>query len=177
MVTTAVLRPVTEADADGLGLVHAACWHETYDQLLSAAALEQLQPARLAAMWRRFSAQGPNHRQVAALVDGEIVGFAGSGPSRDDDKPAPMELYFIYLLDAHHGTGIGQQLFDAVVDAGPSSLWVAEDNPRAHSFYKRNGYAPDGHDQDQVVLGEQLHEVRLVRPRSLARRLSLVTND
>ena len=177
MVTTTVLRPVAEADAESLGRVHAVCWHETYDQLLSAAALEQLQPARLAAMWRRFSSQGPSHRQVAALVDGEIVGFAGSGPARDDDKPAPMELYFIYLLDSFHGTGIGQQLFDAVVDPGPSYLWVAEDNPRAHSFYKRNGYAPDGQEQDQEVLGEQLHEVRLVRPRSLARRLSLVTSD
>ncbi|TFC47081.1 GNAT family N-acetyltransferase [Cryobacterium sp. TMT1-21] len=177
MVTTAVIRPVEEADAESLGRVHATCWHETYDQLLSTAALEQLQPARLAAMWRRFSSQGPQYRQVAALVDGEIVGFAGSGPARDTDKPAPQELYFIYLLDAYHGTGIGQQLFDAVVDEGPSYLWVAEVNPRAHSFYKRNGYAADGHDQDQEVLGEELHEVRLVRPRSLARRLSLVTSE
>ncbi|HSP53141.1 MAG TPA: GNAT family N-acetyltransferase, partial [Cryobacterium sp.] len=77
MVTTAVIRPVEEADAESLGVVHATCWHETYDQLLSEAALEHLRPARLAAMWRRFSAQSPNHRQVAALVDGEIVGFAG----------------------------------------------------------------------------------------------------
>ena len=177
MITTADIRPVVETDADSLGRVHATCWHETYDQLLSKAALEKLQPARLAAMWRRFSSQGPDYRQVAALVDGEIVGFAGSGPSRDEDKPTPRELYFIYLLDAYHGTGIGQQLFDAVVDDGPSSLWVAEMNPRAHSFYKRNGYAPDGHNQDQEVLGEQLHEVRLVRPRALARRLSLVPSE
>ncbi|MBC7442236.1 MAG: GNAT family N-acetyltransferase [Ramlibacter sp.] len=173
MVTTAVIRPVEEADAESLGRVHATCWHETYDQLLSTAALEQLQPARLAVMWRRFSSQGPQYRQVAALVDGEIVGFAGSGPARDADKPAPQELYFMYLLGAYHGTGIGQQLFDAVVDEGPSYLWVAEVNPRAHSFYKRNGYAHDTHEQDQEVLGEQLHEVRLVRPRALARRLSL----
>ncbi|MBC7441588.1 GNAT family N-acetyltransferase [Cryobacterium algoritolerans] len=175
MVTTALIRPVVESDAESLGRVHATCWHETYDNQLSTAALEQLQPARLAAMWRRFSSQGPQYRQVAALLDGEIVGFAGSGPARDADKPAPAELYFIYLLDAYHGTGIGQQLFDAVIEDGPSFLWVAAENARAHSFYKRNGYAPDGHEQDQEVLGEELHEVRLVRPRSLARRLSLAT--
>jgi len=177
MVTTALIRPVVESDAESLGLVHATCWHETYDNQLSAAALEQLQPARLAVMWRRFSAQGPQFRQVAALVDDEIVGFAGSGPARDADKPAPNELHFIYLLDAYHGTGIGQQLFDAVIDDGPSYLWVAAENARAHSFYKRNGYAPDGHEQDQEVLGEELHEVRLVRPRSLARRLSLAGTE
>jgi GNAT superfamily N-acetyltransferase len=163
MNITTVIRPVEESDADSLGRVHATCWHETYDQLLSEAALAELRPQRLAAMWRRFTSQGPEYRQVAALVDGEIVGFAGSGPARDADKPASKELYFMYLLDAYHGTGIGQQLFDAVVDPGPSYLWVAAVNPRAHSFYKRNGYVADGNEQVQEVLGEQLHEVRMVR--------------
>jgi GNAT superfamily N-acetyltransferase len=114
-------------------------------------------------MWRRFTTQGPEYRQVVAVVDGEVVGFAGSGPGRDKEQPSAHELYFIYLLDAHHGTGVGQQLFDAVVDPGPAYLWVAADNPRAHGFYARNGYVSDGHEQVQEVLGEQLHEVRLVR--------------
>jgi GNAT superfamily N-acetyltransferase len=163
MNTTAVVRSVEEADADSLGRVHATCWHETYDQLLSDAALSQLRPDRLAAMWRRFTTQGPGFRQYVALVDGEIVGFAGSGPARDGDKPSPHELYFVYVLHAHHGTGIGQLLFDAVVDPGPSHLWVAAINPRAHAFYTRNGYRPDGHEKVEEVLGESLHEVRLVR--------------
>jgi GNAT superfamily N-acetyltransferase len=163
MNSNVVIRPVEEADAESLGRVHATCWHETYDHLLSAAALSQLHPERLAAMWRRFTTQGPEYRQVVALVDGEVVGFAGSGPGRDKEQPSAHELYFIYLLDSHHGTGVGQQLFDAVVEPGAGYLWVAADNPRAHGFYTRNGYGPDGHEQVQEVLGEQLHEVRLVR--------------
>jgi len=163
MDTTVVVRPVEEADADSLGRVHAACWHETYDHLLSSAALSQLHPERLAAMWRRFTTQGPEYRQSVVLRDGEIVGFAGSGPARDTDQPSNHELYVMYLLDAHHGTGLGQLLFDAVVDPGPSVLWVAADNPRAHAFYARNGYRPDGHEKTEEVLGEKLHEVRLVR--------------
>ncbi|SDK29803.1 Ribosomal protein S18 acetylase RimI [Cryobacterium psychrotolerans] len=163
MDTTVVVRPAVEADADSLGRVHAACWHETYDHLLSAAALSQLHPERLAAMWRRYTSQGPEYRQVVAVVDGEIVGFAGSGPGHDADLPGVPELYFVYLLDAYHGTGIGQKLFDAVVDPGPSSLWVASDNSRAHGFYARNGYTPDGRNKVEEVLGEELSEVRLVR--------------
>ncbi|SEM87253.1 GNAT family N-acetyltransferase [Cryobacterium luteum] len=163
MNTTVVVRPVSEADAESLGRVHAACWHETYDHLLSQAALSQLRPQRLAAMWRRFTTQGPEYRQSVVLVDDEIVGFAGSGPCRDNDLPTEHELFFMYLLDAHHGTGIGQQLFDSVVDPGPSSLWVAADNPRAHAFYARNGYLADGQERTEEVLGETLHEVRLVR--------------
>lgn len=163
MNTTVVVRPVTETDAESLGRIHAACWHEAYDHLLSKAALSQLRPERLADMWRRFTTQGPEYRQTVALVNDEIVGFAGSGPCRDDDKPTDHELFFMYLLSAQHGTGIGQKLFDSVVDPGASSLWVAADNPRAHAFYARNGYRADGHEHTEEVLGEDLHEVRLVR--------------
>lgn len=163
MNSTVVVRPVVEADAASLGRVHAACWHETYDHLLSQAALARLHPERLAVMWRSWANQGPQFHQAVALVDDEVVGFAGSGPSHDADRAGQTELYFVYLLEAHHGTGIGQKLFDAVVAPGRSSLWVAADNPRAHAFYARNGYAPDGHEKAEEVLGEQLHEVRLTR--------------
>jgi GNAT superfamily N-acetyltransferase len=88
----------------------------------------------------------------------------GSGPARDKDAPAFRELYFIYLLDAWHGTGIGQRLFDAAVEEGePLYLWVAEDNPRAHRFYERNGFALDGATHTEPFLGETLTEVRFVR--------------
>jgi len=111
-----------------------------------------------------LAAQGEDYRMRAALVDGEIVGFVGSGPAREDDAPRARELYFIYLLDQFHGTGIGQQLFDAAVDEGEELyLWVAEDNPRAHRFYARNGFALDGASHVEPFLGEELTEVRFVR--------------
>ena len=115
--TDIVVRPVRDVDAEALGRVHATCWHETYDHLISKAALEKISPRRMAELWTHWAVQGPDFRMFAALVDGEIVGFAGSGPARDKDAPRNRELYFIYLLDAHHGTGIGQKLFDAVIGA------------------------------------------------------------
>lgn len=163
MNTAAVIRPVDESDASSLGRVHATCWHETYDHLLSEAALSRLRPERLAAMWRGYAAQGPEFSLFAAVVDDEVIGFSGSGPARDGDRPSERELYFIYVLHAFHGTGVGQQLFDAVIEPGPAHLWVAAINPRAHGFYRRNGFIPDGHEKVEEVLGESLHEVRLVR--------------
>lgn len=162
--TDIVVRPVRDVDAEALGRVHATCWHETYDHLISKAALEKISPRRLAELWTHWAAQGPEFKIFAALADGEIVGFAGSGPARDKDAPRLRELYFIYLLDAWHGTGIGQRLFDAVVGAEePLYLWVAEDNPRAHRFYVRNGFALDGGAHTEPFLGETLTEVRFVR--------------
>jgi len=162
--TDVIVRPVRDVDAQELGRVHAMCWHETYDHLISKAALENVSPKRLAELWTHWAEQGEEYRMSAALVDGEIVGFVGSGPARDDDAPRERELYFIYLLDKFHGTGIGQQLFDAAVAEGEGLyLWVAADNPRAHRFYARNGFTLDGATHDEAFLGETLTEVRFVR--------------
>jgi len=162
--TDIVVRPVRDVDAEALGRVHATCWHETYDHLISKAALESVSPKRLAELWTHWAVQGPEFTMSAALVDGEIVGFVGSGPARDRDAPRTRELYFIYLLDEFHGTGIGQRLFDAAVDPDEGIyLWVAGDNPRAHRFYERNGFVLDGAAHTEPFLGEQLTEVRFVR--------------
>ena len=162
--TAIIVRPVRDVDAEALGRVHAQCWHETYDHLISRAALENVSPKRLAELWTHWASQGPDFQMFAALADGEIVGFVGSGPARDRDAPRSRELYFIYLLDAYHGTGIGQRLFDAAIPADePVYLWVAEDNPRAHRFYVRNGFALDGATHTEPFLGETLTEVRFVR--------------
>lgn len=162
--TDVVVRPVRDVDAVALGQVHATCWHETYDHVISKAALEKISPRRLAELWTHWAVQGPEFKMSAALVDGEIVGFVGSGPARDKDAPRNRELYFIYLLDAFHGKGIGQMLFDAAVEQGePLYLWVGEDNPRAHRFYERNGFTLDGASHTEPFLGETLTEVRFVR--------------
>jgi len=162
--TEVIVRPVRDVDAEALGRVHTTCWHETYDHLISKAALEKISPKRLAELWTHWAVQGPEFKMFAALVDGEIVGFVGSGPARDKDAPRDRELYFIYLLDAYHGTGIGQRLFDAAVEGDELLyLWVADDNPRAHRFYVRNGFALDGATHTEPFLGESLTEVRFVR--------------
>ncbi|WDG18548.1 GNAT family N-acetyltransferase [Microbacterium sp. Clip185] len=164
LTTDVIVRPVRDVDAEALGRVHATCWHETYDHLISKAALERVSPRRLAELWTHWAEQGPDYRMSAALVEGEIVGFVGSGPARDEDAPRERELYFIYLLDAWHGTGIGQKLFDAAVEEGEGLyLWVAEDNPRAHRFYTRNGFTLDGATHTEPFLGETLTEVRFTR--------------
>jgi len=157
------VRPIRDSDAETLGRVHAMCWHQTYDHLISAAAFENLSARRMAELWTHLASRGPEFSQYAAIVNGDIVGFVGAGPARDEDAPRTRELIFIYLLDAYQGTGIGQKLLDAAVGSDPVYLWVASDNPRAHAFYRRNGFSADGAKQMQPFLGESIHEVRLVR--------------
>ena len=48
VVAEVVVRPIRDSDVEALGRVHATCWHETYDHLISAAAFEHLSPRRMA---------------------------------------------------------------------------------------------------------------------------------
>ena len=102
--------------------------------------------------WRlRFEMDEPDGIVVVSTgADGEIVGFASAGPTRDQDVPTAWELYAINVLAAHHGTGLADQLFDAVIGQRPATLWVVSDNARAHAFYRRHGFSVEG--------GTKVHE-------------------
>jgi GNAT superfamily N-acetyltransferase len=96
---------------------------------------------------------------------GQIIGIAFGSTGRQVGNHPPVrdrELYLLYVLAAHHGSGVGQALLDAVIPPGtPAQLWTAENNPRARRFYERNGFLPDG----ARFVDEQLDlaEVRHVR--------------
>jgi GNAT superfamily N-acetyltransferase len=160
----ATLRPATPADATACALVHHTAWVETYSHLLPASFWETTTPAARAERWTRWLDAGTP--VTVAEVDGRVVGFAIAGPARPDGETAAVrdrELYALYVLAAHHGTGTGQALLDAVLPPGtPAQLWVAADNPRARAFYARNGFEPDGATATDDHFGG-LAEVRLVR--------------
>ncbi|MGH1548504.1 GNAT family N-acetyltransferase [Leifsonia poae] len=138
-----MVRRATVADAAGIARVHVTGWREAYAGRLAADFLDGLDEARFAANWERIVVDGVTDAFVAER-DGEIVGWATAGPGRDDDPPRPRELEGIYLVASAYGSGAGQQLLDAAVGDSPAYLWVMEGNARAESFYRRNGFAPDG---------------------------------
>ncbi|WP_416371900.1 GNAT family N-acetyltransferase [Curtobacterium sp. VKM Ac-2884] len=89
-----------------------------------------------------------------------VVGFAAVQATPEPDAGRPEELTMLYVLARAHGGGAGQALLDATLGGRPASLWVAADNPRAHSFYRRNGFTPDG---STSSFGPIETTVRLVR--------------
>ncbi len=157
-------RPATPADAAACALVHHTAWVETYSDLLPASFWETATLEARTQRWTRWLDAGTP--VTVAEAGGRVVGFAIAGPARADGRHEPVrahELYALYVLAAHHGTGAGQALLDAVLPPGtPAQLWVAEANPRARAFYARNGFAPDGATAVDDHVGG-LAEVRLVR--------------
>lgn len=157
------LRLATADDAEAGAVLHAACWREAYGPYAAPGLLAEklANTSRWAEAWRVQLEKGPP-RPLAVTDDGELVGFSVAGPSRDEGRPTPYELYAIYLREAWWGSGVAQELWEAVRPPGPTSLWVLEDNARARGFYRRNGFEPDGGRELYDDLGAW--EIRMVRP-------------
>jgi GNAT superfamily N-acetyltransferase len=160
------VRPARLEDADAFGRVHIQVWREAYAGLIPADFLAGLSSERSSARFAQRCEQQSDAVTLVATADGELVGFAGAGPSRDEPAEPADELYFINILAAHHGTGLADRLFTDTLAAagidGPVSLWVLRGNDRACEFYTRHGFAPDG--QEKPHPGTGTIEERWVRP-------------
>ena len=84
------------------------------------------------------------------------------GAVRDDPPVRAVEVGSIYLLAAHHGSGLGQKLLDAAIGRRGASLSVLNQNLRAQVFYARNGLSPDGTDEIDDSFGNA-RDIRMAR--------------
>ena len=84
-----------------------------------------------------------------AKLDEEVIGylklnFGKSQTELKDDKA--LEIERIYVLKEFHGKKVGQILYDKAIEIAKQKsseyvwLGVWEENPRAISFYKKNGF-------------------------------------
>jgi GNAT superfamily N-acetyltransferase len=156
------VRPATVADAHGIAEVHVRAWQETYAHVVPSDVLARVSIAQRERRWIEILALA-DYVTFVATEGSDIVGFANAGRGRDADVPRDLELPSIYVLASHYGTGAGQRLLDAALGDRPAFLWVAEDNPRARAFYRRNGFVADGVAKTGPVAGIDVLEVRLLR--------------
>lgn len=143
--------------------VNVLCWQETYRGLMSD---DTLDDPRLPEVRERFwtaaltDERYRHNRAAVADVGGDLIGIAMSGPPLDEDATWSRQLYVLYVRAAHHGSGAGPALLDAVVSPGQSAaLWVADPNPRAQAFYRKHGFVADG----TARVEEGVRHIRMVR--------------
>ncbi len=151
-----LIRVATQADARGIARVQVATWRHAYRGLVPRRFLDAMDEDERAARWAHTLAGrgGPaGARDLVAVEDGAVRGFASAGPVREflgAADPGTGEIYALYVSPERIGSGLGRALMAATVDllrdAGhPAAvLWVLRGNARARRFYERAGWAPDG---------------------------------
>jgi GNAT superfamily N-acetyltransferase len=164
------IRLAAVADAEALATLHIQSWQWAYRGQISDAYLDALPetlPRRIESRRAELERMSPESRWWLAERAGRLVGFAATGPSRDDDAvPTTGEVRAIYLAEKAAGQGIGRALFAHAVDDlrqrgfRAATLWVLASNTRARRFYAAAGWAPDGAEKTEERLGVVLHEVR-----------------
>ncbi|MCJ1706303.1 GNAT family N-acetyltransferase [Microbacterium sp. VKM Ac-2923] len=165
-----LVRPATPDDSRCIASVHVRSWNESYIGRVPEGLSDLLDVELSAWRWatRLRGEKPPDAERLGdawvALRNDRVVGFSSAGPARDADlTESVVELYALYVLAAHHGTGVGAALLQAALGPGSASLWVLADNPRARAFYAKHGFAPDGAARVDDRWGGPLREVRLTR--------------
>jgi GNAT superfamily N-acetyltransferase len=176
-VTAEPVRVATPADAPSIARVHVDSWRAAYKGLVPQAILDGLSVERREAFWRATAEQPGDHRLWVAESAGGVVGFASTGPGRDDDLPTDAgELLAIYVAPTTWGKGFGAKLFRRAVtdldDRGldPLVLWVLAANSRGRRFYEAMGWQPDGLVRSLDFDGTSIEEIRYRAPRSASTR-------
>jgi len=97
-----------------------------------------------------------------AILENEVIGYlkinysAAQTELKDDQA---LEVERIYVRNQFHGKGVGQQLLDYAIQIAKQknmqSVWLGvwENNHRAISFYKKNGFVT--FDTHVFMLGEE----------------------
>lgn len=165
------VRAARVEDAGEIARVHVQGWRETFRGVMPDEVLDdpEFVPRRERFWTSALSDERyAMNRSAVAEVDGAVVGVAMSGPMLDVDPALGRQLHVLYVLADFHGSGLGGDLLDAVLDpAEAASLWVADPRPsidgapylRAHAFYRKRGFEPDG----TVKTEHGTREARMVR--------------
>jgi ribosomal protein S18 acetylase RimI-like enzyme len=157
------VRAATSADALAIEQARIHGWRVAYRHVFPADELDAL-PID-AKRWRRRLDEPPAGWSTFVVEDdaGDVVGFASTGPSRDE--PGIGELYAIYVEPSAWGSGAGRALIERAQDQltneyAEATLWVLEENARARGFYERAGWRPDGARKAEARFGVRAAEVR-----------------
>lgn len=169
------IRPPAAADAEPLGALHVHIWQQAYAGLVDAEELAALSVPQRVSRWRTIIANAPASQitllgvtgqgtdRDGSVGEGEPIGFATADLPRDEQPPAPWELWSLHVHPQYWGTGLGQALLERCVADRDAYLWVLEGNARAIAFYRRNGFDLDGARQQDNRL--DVTDLRMVRRR------------
>jgi GNAT superfamily N-acetyltransferase len=167
------VRLALPAEAGAIGEVQVAAWKVSYDGLLPAEVLGQLNPEQFAESWRNaLLAPGQARNRVLVALDHErVVAFAATTVSDDPDAdPAKDALIAEFCVhpDATRA-GHGSRLLHAVADTlgadgfTRATIWLNATDDTLRTFLTESGWAPDGGHRELDLYGDESVRVKQIR--------------
>lgn len=138
-----------KGDAAALQMISRLTFTETYASGNSEANMQQYVENNFSLEQLAKELKDSNAEFYFAELEGNIIGYLklNSGASQTELKDAnALEIERIYVLKEYHGKKAGQLFYDKAVQVATERkmdyLWLGvwEQNPRAISFYKKNGF-------------------------------------
>jgi len=138
------IRPASPGDATAIAEIKVAAWRTAYRRIVPDAVLDGL---RVEVVRDQYLAVRQSELAEHGIVASEqdcLVGYALVGPARHQVEDFDGQLFELYVLPSHFGSGLAARLLDAAVArlraTGYSGvmLRVFEANARARRFYEKH---------------------------------------
>lgn len=143
------IRKVVTQDVEKLQHIGRLTFSETFGNVNSEENMNQYLEEGFSTEKLLSELSDENSAFYFAITDGEIIGYLklnfGASQTELKDSKA-LEIERIYVVKEFHGHKVGQLLYDKAIEVakekGVYYVWLGvwEENPRAISFYKKNGF-------------------------------------
>ncbi|GAA0648112.1 GNAT family N-acetyltransferase [Brevundimonas lenta] len=156
-MTEPVIRPATDADAQGLADLGRQTFIDTFVTGFGipypSDDLTVYLDASFSAEAIRTKLKEPGAAWWVAERDGELLAFANTGPNtlpHPDGRPSHAELRRLYVSKAAQGLGLGTKLLKIALDwmeaNGDGPLWIGvwSGNEKAQKLYAAYGFEKAG---------------------------------
>jgi ribosomal protein S18 acetylase RimI-like enzyme len=138
------IRSASQGDATAIAEIKVAAWRTAYRLIVPDAVLDGLRVDVVRDKWLAVRQSELAEQGIVASEQGCLVGYALFGPNRHQVEDFDGQLFELYVLPSHFGSGLAARLLDAALArlkaAGYSGvmLRVFEANARARRFYEKN---------------------------------------
>jgi GNAT superfamily N-acetyltransferase len=139
------IREATPEDAEAIERIRVRGWQTAYRAIFPPELLDAM-PVDWSRWEGRLESPPEGWSILVAETGGNVVGFAATGPDRDDALRG--ELFALYVDPGRWSSGAGRALLAAGEEElarlhAEATLWVLEANARARRFYERGGWELD----------------------------------
>ena len=143
------INKITTEDVKALQSISRQTFYETFAESNSEKDMRHYLEDNLSIEKLTSELSSENSEFYFSTENNDVIGYLKlnfSTSQTELKEEQSVEIERIYVLNAYHGKKVGQLLFDKAIEVAKERkalyvwLGVWEENPRAISFYKKNGF-------------------------------------